>query len=312
MGEAATHPDYEALAQRFQRFAETECRGVSPLYEHLALAIAADEEMLAAAAHATTGQPVPNLFLAAVHFLLLQGQDAPLAQFYPSLTTSAAQPAAVYPAFRAFCLAHTAALQHLLTTRRVQTNEVGRCAYLFPAFALVAALANKRPLALIEIGTSAGLNLMWDHYGYRYDSTTGYGDPGSLVQLVCTLHGNNRPPLPERFPEVVLKVGADLQVIDVREPTEALWLRALVWPEHRERAGLLSNAFEIIRRSSPHLVSGDGLQVLPGVLRAVPLDAAVCVFHTHTLNQWAVEARSRLSALLAEHASTRDIYRISA
>lgn len=108
MGEAITNPDYEAFARRFQRFAETECRGVSPLYEHLALAIAADEEILALAAHATKEQPVPNLFLVAVPYLL-------------------------------------------------------------PAFALVAALANKRPLTLIEIGTSAGLNLMWDHYGYRYD-----------------------------------------------------------------------------------------------------------------------------------------------
>jgi hypothetical protein len=92
-------------------------------------------------ARAAPEQPLPNLFFAAVHFLLLQDPAAPLGQFYPSLFSTAASPEAAYPAFRAFCLAHAAALQHLLARRRVQTNEVSRCAYLFPAFALVAQLA---------------------------------------------------------------------------------------------------------------------------------------------------------------------------
>src|SRR4029453_4066960 len=56
----------EALARRFQRFAEAEWRGASTLYEHLACSIAVDHELLALAAHAAQGQPVPNLLLAAV------------------------------------------------------------------------------------------------------------------------------------------------------------------------------------------------------------------------------------------------------
>ena len=264
------------------------------------------------AAQSTQGQPTPNLFLAAVHFLLLQGHAASLAQFYPSLTATASPPTSVYPTFRAFCLAHAAALRHLLATRRVQTDEVGRCAYLLPAFALVATLANKCPLALIEIGTSAGLNLMWDRYGYRYGSETVYGGARPSVQLVCTLRGNKRPRLPARPPEVALKVGVDLHVIDVHKPEEALWLRALVWPEHRERDLRLRNALEIIWHRPPRLLSGDGVQLLPDVLCAVPREAAVCVFHTHTVNQWAVEARNRLSTLLTEHATTRDISRVAA
>ena len=82
--------------------------------------------LLALAAHAAQGQPVPNLLLAAVHFLLLKGQAEALAQFYPSLTPVASSPNAAYPTFRAFCLAHADAIRHLLATRRVQTNEVGR------------------------------------------------------------------------------------------------------------------------------------------------------------------------------------------
>ncbi|HSF34231.1 MAG TPA: DUF2332 domain-containing protein [Candidatus Tectomicrobia bacterium] len=302
----------EALAQRFQRFAEVECRGVSALYDHLAGSIAADGELLALTTHAPPGQPVPNLLLAAVHFLLLKGQVDPLAQFYPNLTLAAASPDASYPAFRAFCLAHADAIRHLLATRRVQTNEVGRCAYLMPAFTLVATLAHEHPLALIEIGTSAGLNLQWDRYSYRYGPGGLYGDARSSVQIVCALRGPTRPPLPDRLPAIAARVGVDLHVIDVDDADEALWLRALVWPEHLERARLLHNAMEITRLNPPTLLSGDGLTLLPEVLRTVPADVPVCVFHTHTLNQWSLEARDRFSRMLAEHGATRELYRLSA
>jgi hypothetical protein len=302
--------NYEALARRFRRFAEVECRGSSPLYEHLALAIAADEALLALAAHAPQG-PVPNLFLAAVHLLLLQGDADPLAQFYPSLTPAAAPPAAAYPALRAFCMAHADALRHLLLTRRVQTNEVGRCACLFPAFALVATLANERPLALLEIGASAGLNLMWDHYGYDYGPDAVYGAPQSSVQLTCTWRGHKRPTLPRHMPRVALRVGIDLQVVDLHDADQVLWLRALVWPEHRQRALVLQNAIDIARHHPPQLLMGDGVALLPDVLRSVPEGLAVGVFHTHTINQFSPPARDRLSALLAEYGSSRDLFRVS-
>jgi len=247
-----------------------------------------------------------------VHFLLLQGAPDPLAAFYPSLTPAAASPTSAYPVFRTFCIAHATAIRHLLTTRRVQTNEVGRCAYLFPAFALVARLADERPLGLIEIGTSAGLNLLWDQYGYQYGQDAVYGDPHSAVQITCTLRGANRPPFPHRMPQVARRVGVDLHVVDLGNADEVLWLQALVLPEHRERAQMLRHAIELTRHNPPQLLSGDGLVGLPDLLHTMPEEVAVCAFHTHTLNQWSVEARDGFATLLAEYGATRELYRISA
>ncbi|MCI0548318.1 MAG: DUF2332 domain-containing protein [Candidatus Rokubacteria bacterium] len=311
-GESLGDAERAALARRFHRFAEAECRGSSPLYEHLAAAIAADPELLALAASAAPGQPVPNLLLGAVHFLLAQDRDAPLARFYPSLTAQPAPPAGAPADFRAFCLARAEAIRHLLATRRVQTNEVGRSAYLLLAFATVAALANERPVALVEIGTSAGLNLLWDRYGYRYGPDAARGDARSPVQIACELRGERRPPLPPGLPAIARRVGIDLHVIDAGVEEEAQWLRALVWPEHRERAALLERAIEVLAREQPELLEGDGLTLLPDVLRGLPAEAVACVFHTHTLNQWPGEARERLDALLAEHAANRELYRIAA
>jgi hypothetical protein len=304
--------DHPALAQRFARFAQVECCGSSPLYEALSWSIAGDDDMLDLAAHAAPGQPVPNLFFAAVHFVLARAPDAPLAEFYPSLTAAARPPGEAYPSLRTFCRDHAAAIRSLLESRRVQTNEVGRCAYLFPAFTLVGQLAGDRPLALIEIGASAGLNLLWDRYGYRYDETAVCGPSDSPVRIRCQLRGDLRPPLVRMPPAIADRIGVDLHPVDVDDDDAVRWLEALVWPEARERVDLLRAAIALARREPRRLVSGDGAVVLAATFDAMPPDMPVCVFHTHTLNQVSPEARAQFTALLGELAATRELYRISA
>ena len=129
-----------SLSESFQRFAELECQGMSPLYYRLSLAISADEDLLALAIQAKPGQPRPNLFFAAVQRLLIDTSDHALAAFYPNISGGPAPPGELAPddpapAFRAFCLEHQEALTHLLATRMVQTNVVRRCASVLPAFA---------------------------------------------------------------------------------------------------------------------------------------------------------------------------------
>ncbi|HEY7356232.1 MAG TPA: DUF2332 domain-containing protein, partial [Ktedonobacterales bacterium] len=162
MAHNTPHIPLDVLARRFQRFAEQEAEpAFSPLYARLCRGIASDPQVLTLAAAVPPGQPTPNLLLAAVHYLLLQGIGHPLAAFYPSLTSSP-DPSDAYPAFQSFCLEYASDIRALLLSRRVQTNEVARCACLLPAFELVSRQTARAPLALIEIGASAGLNLLWD------------------------------------------------------------------------------------------------------------------------------------------------------
>jgi hypothetical protein len=300
----------DALALRFERFARQECH-VSPLYERLSLGVAGDPEVLAIAARAKPGQPVPNLLLAAVHFLLLSGVQHPLADFYPSLSPVTPVAADPYPRFRVFCLEHREKVLELISTRLVQTNEVRRCGCLLPAFTQVAQHAQGRPLALVEIGASAGLNLLWDRYGYDYGEGRHCGDSRSPVQIACRLRDVQQPMLPVVLPTVGMRVGLDLNPIDVRDPNAALWLRALVWPDERGRAELLRQAIQVAQHDPPRLLAGNALDLLPEALATVPNDQTLCVFHTHTMNQFPSEARARLWALVADQAAARDLYRIS-
>jgi hypothetical protein len=119
------------------------------------------------------------------------------------------------------------------------------------------------------------------------------------------------PPLPEIMPIVGSRIGLDLNPVDVRDEDAALWLRALVWPEHTERAQRLAQATAVAQQHPPELISGDALHDLPDVLARVPDDQALCVFHSFVINQFSHAGREQLSALLVAQSARRTIYRLS-
>lgn len=315
-GGAASNAHMRALADVFRSFARRECRGSSPLYERLALGVAEDPALLEMVLELSTasrpGQPVPNLLLGAVHALLLRGVRHPLAAYFPDLVAPPAQALGdPMPAFAAFCAQHRAALGTLLATQLVQTNEVRRCACLLPAFALAARLARGRPLALIEIGASAGLNLLWDHYAFDYGMAGQIGHADATVRLTCAVRGPRLPLVPRTMPLVGWRLGIDLHPVDVQDPDAVAWLRALIWPEHRERSATLDAAIAIARQTPPRLLAGDALELLTDALEAAPAEALVCVYHSFTLNQFAPVERRRWRTLLAKVGRRRELCQIS-
>src|SRR5262245_35541342 len=297
-----------ALAQRFVRFADQECGDYAPLSDRLARGIACDPELLTLAAHTRSGQPGPILLLAAVHYLLLCGADHALGAFYPSVASLAAVPPGdPMPAFRAFCRDHRAALIELVSAGLVQTNEPRRCTVLLPAFATVTRLAGGTPLALIEIGASAGLNLLFDRYGYDYGAGRSAGAPEAPVRFTCELRGAVWPPIPAELPPVAARVGIDPRPIHADDSQATRWLRALVWPEHPERAVRLQQGLTLAQREPPALIAGDALAVLPQAVAEAPTDATLCVFHIATLAHFPPEARERFPALIRALARQRDL-----
>jgi len=303
------------LSRRFERHAKSiygaSSANSSPLYEQLCLNIAADPAVLALVTQADLSTQVSNLLLGAVHFLLLSGSASPLAEFYPSLCPQPRPREEAYPYFRAFCLEHADAIRQLVTTQRVQTNEVRRCTALLPAFGLIAQQSGNRPLALVEIGPSAGLHLLWDKYGYDYREVRYSGNRESLVQLACQPQGNIHPPLPPTLPTVGYRVGIDLLPIEVRDEKAIRWLRALIWPEHADRATLLEQAIQMARLDPPPLIAGNAVDLLPQVLAAIPADTALCVYHSYTLNQCSKPTREKIRERLLAFSQARDFFEVS-
>jgi hypothetical protein len=303
--------DADICQKKLQGFVDQVCPGQSPLYEQVCRQILSDQLMFELMQHTPALQPGPNLLLAAIHFLLLRGARHELREFYGSCTDQPRPATEAWPAFRDFCLTQRDEILCLLSRQRVQTNEVGRCGYLFPALSIAHASQPERSLAVIEIGASAGLNLHWDQYAYDYGPIGRYGDPSSPVVIRSQWRGAG-PSLPSVFPSVAHRVGIDLHPVDVNDPNQALWLQALVWPDQAERIKLLQAAIQVFRQSPVPLVAGNALEVLPAEIANAPVDARLCLVHCHTLNQFSDLERAKFEQLIREASDTRDITVISA
>ncbi|MDE2921933.1 MAG: DUF2332 domain-containing protein [Acidobacteriota bacterium] len=306
---------YPDLGAAFEQFARVEAPDLdSPTYAELAAGVAGDDELLALAARRRQGQPAPNMLFGAVQYLLLRGVEHPLAAHYPILAGPEPPPDSAFPLFRAFCLEHRERIAELVATRRTQTQVVRRCTCLLPAFGLVHREAGA-PLALIDVGASAGLNLNFDRYAYRYlrngSEILRWGSGVARVDLEADLRGPGTPPEPPREIPVASRDGIDLNPIDLADPDELLWLRALIWPEHLERHAQLMDAAAELKGSPIRLHRGDASRDLPHMLKRVPDEAALVVYSTIALYQVPREGRRRITEGLEIRSLERPVWRVA-
>lgn len=250
--------EHARIGRAYRRFAEEEARGRSPLYEALAQGVAADPEVLAFLAGLPAEKRQPNLLLAAVRRLFGTAAD--------------------YRDFRGRILENSAAVRSLMLARSTQTNEPGRCATLLPILGML-----PQPLALLEVGASAGLCLLPDCYGYNYGGERVLAQPNGAAGPIFPCEVDDSTPLPSELPQVVWRAGLDVAPIDLADPEQVAWLEALVWPEETERLARLRGAIEIARVQKPPVVKGDLLRDLSALAAKAPTDATLVVFHTAVL-----------------------------
>ena len=244
------------LAERYRRFAADEARGVSPHYERLAQDIAASTDVLRFLIDLPPPRRQPNLLLGAA--TLIAGRPPDI----KSLTRMVAR--------------RTDALRATMLARTTQTNEPARCAVLLP---LLAALP--QPLALIEVGASAGLCLLPDRYGYDWGRARLAPPSPDAPVFNCAVTGP--APLPTALPRVVWRAGLDLNPLDVASDEDTAWLSALIWPEQEDRRRNLRAALGVARRDPPRVVRGDLLRDLAALMAEAPAEATLVVFHTAVL-----------------------------
>lgn len=298
------------LSLHFTTFAETECKGSSALYEFLSLKIADDDDVLALCTEVRSGQPTPNSLFGAVHYLLLKGEDHPLKEYYPSLVKSPRKiDAECFVRFKDFCNVYRDEVVAIFKSKLIQTNEVRRCAYLYPIFSYVYSKAEK-PLSVIEIGTSAGLQLLWDKFSYSYGTGEIYGDKNSSVHLTSEIKGKNTPFVPKNPPPVASKIGIDLHISDLANAEDYLWLKSLIWPEHEERLALFESAAQCFKKEPADLIEGDGVALLTDVVETLPEHAVICIFHTHVANQMPNNVKQELLEKVKTVGNERDVFHI--
>jgi len=242
-----------AVVDRYRRFARDEAPGRSAIYEGWAHRVADDTAVAAALAGIPETRRQPPLVFAVMRLLGAPVHDVDV--------------------WASWVVAHAAAIVEECGRRSVQTNEPLRCAALLPALARI-----DGPIALLEVGASAGLCLYPDRYSYRYrrDDEVVRLDPvdgPSRVVLDCDLDGH--PDL--RLPEIVWRAGIDVSPLDARRVDDRAWLTGLVWPGEEGRRERIEDALDIAAIDPPLLVSGDGADALPALAAQAPAGATLVV-----------------------------------
>ena len=269
---ATTGDDAAQIAEEYRVFARQEARGRSLAYESLAESVAGDAALVSFVASLPYAKRQPNLLFAAARYLL--GAAPGLLQLRDLVSGSRAE------------------LTEVMLSHRTQTNEPARCATLLPALAQL-----PQPLALIEVGASAGLTLLVDRYSYDYAGyrLTGH-DPDAPI-LRCEPRGP--VPLPPAVPGVAWRAGLDLNPLDVNNAADMRWLSCLVWPGEGDRQERLALAIAAARRDPPVVHRGDLLTDLPALAAQAPADATLVIYHTSVLTYVAPGERWRFFTAVA-------------
>jgi hypothetical protein len=267
---------------------------VDGLYAEWAAGVAGDAAVVALISELPRGKRQPQLVFAVSRLL--------------------GAPEASYEGWRAWVVEHWAAVASEAEQRMTQTNEPQRCAVLLPALALIPG-----PIALLEVGASAGLCLYPDRYSYRYRSATVTGtrpdstdgqvsasidpirlDPAdgpSAVVLDCAVTGE--APLPTALPDIVWRVGIDLAPLSVATERDLRWLDVSVPPEASERGQRARDAAAIVRREPPTLIAGDATAKLSALAATAPAGATLVILTAGTLVYLPRAAREAFAAEVA-------------
>lgn len=247
-----------SVSARFADFARTEAYGNSDQYDTWCRAVAADREVCRLIAALPPQKQQPNLVLAATRYLGV--------------------PTGPGEHFLTWVRENWDAVTEQILSRSTQTNEPGRTAVQLTLLAQI-----DGPIALIEVGASAGLCLYPDRYSHIYDGDVRVDPERGPSPVVTRCETRGDAPIPLRMPEIVSRTGVDLNPLDVNDPDDMRWLHALIWPGQPERDERLDAAAAIRRAEPAHIVAGDLNEHIEGLVDAVPDDVTAVVQHTAVL-----------------------------
>lgn len=248
-----------AVVARYRWSVDHEFADSSATYRDWASGVIDDDDLLARLAALPRAKQQPHLLFAAARFC--------------------GAPHATYDIVGPWMREHWDRLVAVIMSRATQTNEAARCGAILPVLSSISG-----PIALIEVGASAGLCLIPDRYSYAYATPHGpaplLGDPAAPV-IPCTIVGAEPP---SRLPDIIWRAGIDLNPLDATSAEDRRWLELLIWPEHVERRARLQTALAVMAAEPVQIVAGDLVEALPALAAEAPADATLVVMHTAVLS----------------------------
>ena len=294
-----TLPNLERATKWFEFQIRDHFPNSSPFYMHLSEICLQDDELLEIASHAPEFQPLPLLFFGAVQYLLFQDKNYVLSQQYPSISGNKENRVSPY-LFKQFCIENRDAIIDILHARRVQTNSVNRSAILITLLAHVWKKHHKS-LSLLDIGCSAGLNLLFDKFEYKLND---YRFGNSSVKIESKFEGKIE--LPDTLPEISGRVGVDLNPLYYANDDDMLWLKALIWADQLERFERADAAINFTKKTGLDIHKGNSVTDFETFVSSIPKEDLPIIISTNTMYQFTPEDRETFLNKLHQYGKERD------
>lgn len=295
--------------QRFRSFAH-DTAAMSPLYSQLSRHVSDDDDVACLLTGVPDERAAAPLLFAAGHYLLDIERVGELARYYRTLGGLDPIGPDTWVQFRRFVLDRAESIRSLIASRTVQTNEPGRAALLYPAVSAACEDA-REPVAIVDVGCSAGLLLAFDDYTVDYTLPGGAhrvaGPADGEVRFACTVDRSH----PGDFGvsvRIAERVGIERSPVDLADPDSRRWLRACIWPDQPERLLALEGALEVRAGIDARIVVGDASTQLEVALATVPPSRPVVVITSWSLPYTTRPERDSIVATLASVASRRRLW----
>ena len=253
---------------------------------------------------APTGSALPLRLLAGVFRLVLTDQAPELVRFYPCLGGQD-DPAQAWPVLRGVIAAHRDELRGALEVPP-QTNEVGRSVALLAGLFDVVAASGMRRIRLLELGASAGLNLLVDRFAFSGPDWR-YGDRASPVTFTDPISG------PVRVADFAIadRRGCDLHPVDASTPEGRLLLTSFVWPFQLHRHERLAAALRLAAEQPVFVDRAAASAWLAPALERTAAGVLPVVWNSITRLYWSPEEVAAVDAVLAAYAERRPVARVA-
>ena len=234
------------------------------------------------------GDAVPLRLAGALHGLKIE--NIALTDVYPPFEVG---DDALWAAVSDALIDHEARIMHWLDSPP-QTNEVRRASVIMAALAEVEAMF-RLPVELLELGTSAGLNLRCDQFRLQVDDG-GLGPSDSTVRLAPDWTG----PAPKgTLPRVIGRKGVDLNPLDPEKPEHRLRLLAFIWPDQNDRVERTLAAMALANRFPADIARNDAASWTEGALAHPAPDRLRVVFHTIAWQYFPEDTQKRVRNAMA-------------
>jgi hypothetical protein len=310
----------DLIRDRYRNFFSPEDAARHPLYASLCTTVEHDDALVDILLDTPQEQARPNLVLAALHDLSLEDPSSELAQHYPTAVHFAAcgQTAdsdAVDPI--PSTLPDPGAAEDILSWigrnrdlvisrmagRSTQTNEIGRNAVLAAG---VAFAVQGQEVALVDLGCSAGLNLLVDRYRIERSDGHSMGDEQSTIVISSQVSG---APMPSEHAPIAWRAGIDLDPPDLEDDVAVRWLLACQWPDDVARFERSRRAMGLWRSSSdrPPVIAGGAIESIEALIDQIPEELLVVVQHSWVVTYMTTEAQQELAAILRRVMSRRPL-----